>query len=1013
MTAPEPDPPDREDALYDSYLDGALAGTAEEPVAFLARHGGVSPEVRARIEALHRLSRRVKEPPRRPGPARVAEPGLPRVRFGEFRLLRRIGAGGMGVVYEAEQESLGRLAAVKVLRPDLLVSPEARERFRREAQAVARLRHPHIVSVLSAGEEEGTLWIALDLVAGRGLNVVIREEVGRGSAVAPARAARLAARIARALEYAHARGVVHRDVKPANILVGPGDEPFLLDFGVARDADAGPTLAGPFVGSIPWAPPEQLAGRSVDGRADVYGLGATLYQCLTGRVPFEGDTVDRAIHRILHEDAVPPGRLRSGIPRDLEAVVLKALEKDPDRRYPGAGAFAEDLEAVLEFRPVRARPPGPARRLRAWARLHPAWAAGAATAALAAAVLAGSAVAREAEARERVRLEALDEVAAARAHLRSFREQRDAAAGLEKEVGDTRDLLESRWLPPETDAALDGKEEALRRRRHDRETAFHEVLDRLRRAERLDPGAEGVDPLRAELYLEKWRDAETARDRDAAEIYRALVAESDPDGALSRAAFGKGSVSFRTDAPGAEVHLFRFREEAEVRTGGERRLVPVPRGTAPVAPGSFAFRVARGAGELRPGDLVLEVAGRADLGGAWIQRGGGGLERGDRMVSVDGTAIEDIHGFEEAFGLAEGSGPAREHALVLDHAGKRVELSAASLEAGVGDLRALAQMGGLPARVLSGGVLRDTLLPPGLLLRPTATPLPLGPWSMAGVLPLEGLGLEPGGWLAVLRAPGREDQRMLFVAQAGEVLVLSVPLVPAGSLPAEFQRIPFPDGSSVLLLDREVTSAEYLEFLNDPATLSRVPPRGPDLRLVPRNRPDSVAGHWKRGADGLFALGPGWLPDWPVLGVSYEDAVEYASWRTARDRPLGGRGVYALPTLEEWLQAGGRDNRPWVCGSRMRPKWTKSCYARRRAYPEPGLRFPRDESPLGVFDMAGSVAEWTDDLYDRAQGTRRVAGGCWAWSKMDLFQIWGGQGWAPQIAGDETGFRLVLREAAR
>jgi formylglycine-generating enzyme required for sulfatase activity len=150
-----------------------------------------------------------------------------------------------------------------------------------------------------------------------------------------------------------------------------------------------------------------------------------------------------------------------------------------------------------------------------------------------------------------------------------------------------------------------------------------------------------------------------------------------------------------------------------------------------------------------------------------------------------------------------------------------------------------------------------------------------------------------------------------------------------------------------------------------------------------------------------------------VLGVSYDDAEAYAAWRTARDRPLGGRGVYGLPTLAEWTFAAGHYGRRWVWGNRMRPKWCKSCFSRRHALPEPGLRYPRDESPYGLLDMAGSVAEWLDDWYDRSQNLRRIEGGSWAWAKMDYFRVWGAQGWAPGTTGDETGFRLVLREAAR
>jgi hypothetical protein len=1012
MSGPAPGSPDPEGDLYDSYLDGALAGTAEDPAAFLARHVEAGPEVRARILALHRISRRGPAAP--PSARREAEPGLPHERLGGFRLLRRIGAGGMGLVFEAEQESLGRLAAVKVLRPDLLISPEARERFRREAQAVARLRHPHIVSVLAAGEDGGVRWMAMDLVAGRGLDEVIAADVAAGSPPAPARAARWGARIARALEYAHARGIVHRDVKPSNIRIAPDDEPFLLDFGVAREEGGGPTLTGPFVGSVPWAAPEQLAGRPVDGRADVYALGATIYHCLTGRSPFEGGTVDRVIHRTLHEDPEPPGRVRPGVPRDLDAVVLKALEKDPARRYAGAGEMAADLEAVLDFRPVRARPPGPLRRVRAWARVHPAMAAGAVTAVAAVAVLAGTAVAREAEARRRVRLEAAEEVERARARLSSYRAQREASEGLERNVASLGELFESSWLTPAQDAEFDRKEEALAALRQKREAAFHEVLDHLRRAERLDPAVAGVEDVRARLYLEKWREAETAADAQAAGFYRALVAAHDPDGALSRAAFGRGTVTFACPAPGAEVHLFRYREEAELRPGGERRLVPVPRGTPPVPPGTFAFRVVRGAGNLRPGDLILEVAGRPVPGGAWILRGGGGTERGDRVLSVGGAPIEEIFDLETALRSPDGERAAAGKEAVLDRRGAPVTVKAEVLDAEgeAGDLRALAEGGGVPARVLSGGAVREIVLPAGLRLRPTAAPLLVGPWSLEGKVPVKDAGLEPGGWLALLRAPGFEEQRLSFYVEAGVPLQVQAGLAAEGTSPEGFVRVVPTKFAPFWMQDREATCAEYLEFLNDPAGPAQASGPAGAPRFVPRGR-SSNGQHWKRGLDGLYALGDGFKADWPVLGVSFEDATYYAAWRTARDRPLAGRGAFGLPVLEEWLEAGGRDQRYWVWGNRMRPKWAKTCFARPRAYPEPGLRFPRDESVLGVLDMAGSVAEWCDDWYDAAKIHRRVAGGSWAWAKMDQCKIWGGQGWIPQVTGDDVGFRLALREVSR
>ncbi|MCK6462108.1 MAG: serine/threonine protein kinase, partial [Planctomycetes bacterium] len=254
---------------FDIYLDACLAGTAEDPLVFFARHPGLDGETRARIEEMHRRAA-LRAPPR----------SLPFERLGEFRLLRRLGAGGMGTVYLARQESLDRDVALKVLRPELQGSREAAERFRREAVAVARLKHGNIVGVHAIGEAEGVQYIALDLVDGRNLDEILAEAAGRGETIPWRDAARWAAGIARALEHAHARGVIHRDVKPSNIRVTPDGKPLLLDFGIARDT-AGGTLTATFAGSPLYAAPEQLSGATLDARADVYGLGATLYQCLT------------------------------------------------------------------------------------------------------------------------------------------------------------------------------------------------------------------------------------------------------------------------------------------------------------------------------------------------------------------------------------------------------------------------------------------------------------------------------------------------------------------------------------------------------------------------------------------------------------------------------------------------------------------------------------------------------------------------------------------------------------
>jgi hypothetical protein len=1005
-----------EEVAYESYLDAALRGAAEEPAVFLARHPEVGPVERARIEALHRLALGAPKRPAAPPPGAAAEPGLPWERLGDFRLLRRLGAGGMGMVFEAEQAPLGRTVALKVIRPHLRTSPEAMERFRREARAAARLRHPNIVAVLSAGEQEGVRWIAMDLAPGEGLDGILARARDRGEPVPPARAARWGARLARALEFAHARGIVHRDVKPSNVRVGPDDQPLLLDFGIARDEDAASTITGPFLGSPHYASPEQIAGLRSDGRVDVYGLGATLYECLSGAPPFPAGTVDRVIHRVLTEDPRPLRGARPGIPRDLEAVVLRALEKNPEGRYAGAREMAEDLEALLEFRPVKARPAGLGRRLRSWARARPALASAAATGIAAALALGAFLAVSAREAAMRTRREAAGEVAAARERLEAFRRGRAQADEAEKEMARLHGVVETMYFTEGQDREIETLEDRVHALRRDREGAFHAALEHLRRAEQIDPAVESADPVRAALYLERWRDSAAAGDGPAAEFYRGLALSHDPGGTVTRGALGAAEASILSDPPGAEVHLFRFVERAGSGDEGEARLVPVPvRGTPGVPPGSFALRVVRGAGGLVPGDLLVEVAGFPVRDSVLVTRGAGAVERLARLVSADGEPIRDEWEAEQVSGApVPGTTPKTERVLVFEKGGRRTEVRGADLAAlgiEVAGPRAVAEAGAVPARAWTGGALRDVVLPEGLALRPTAIPLPLSPATVFGRTPMERVSLERGSYLAVFRMAGREEQRFQVRIEPGpQANVLRVSLLPEGTTPPGFVRIPAvtPRDRPFWIQEREVTSAEYLEFLNDPETLAAID-GGKRRELVPRGSMDAEA-HWPRGKDGRFALSADWRADWPALGITYGAAVAYAGWRTRRQRAAGGTALYSLPAFGQWLLAGCASDRFYVFGNRFRAKWAKSCYARRRAYPEPVLRFPRDESPHGVFDMAGGVSEWLDDWFDEPRGLRKLAGGSWAYAKSEMFKIYGSLGFPPDRAGDEAGLRLVRVE---
>ena len=267
---------------------------------------------------------------------------------GGYRVRAVAGRGGMGVVYRADDLALGRQVALKVIAPQLAGDPRFRERFARETRIAAGLEHPHVVPVYGAGEEAGQLFIAMRFVDGTDLQGLLRE-----GALAPERAVGIVAQVAQALDAAHARGLVHRDVKPSNVLVanlGATEQAYLTDFGLTRDAAAGDglTAAGEWVGTLAYVAPEQIRGEPVDARADIYALGAVLYQSLTGQVPFPVESELEAL--AAHLDEPPPRPSEGGAPRALDAVVERAMSKDPSRRFRSAGDLGRAAVAAVEGR---------------------------------------------------------------------------------------------------------------------------------------------------------------------------------------------------------------------------------------------------------------------------------------------------------------------------------------------------------------------------------------------------------------------------------------------------------------------------------------------------------------------------------------------------------------------------------------------------------------------------------------------------------------------------------------
>ncbi len=425
------------DAVVESILQRCRRGERPE----LEEYAGRYPELAGRLRdvfpalVLIEAAGSVNDAPTRPAPP-PAEPAEPPARLGDYRLLREVGRGGMGLVYEAVQESLGRHVALKVLPPAVARRGSFLERFRREARAAARLHHTNIVPVYGVGQEGGISYYAMQFIPGQGLDAVLKDVRRlRGSAAEPAGAApasgstgsvavarslltddfppgpqtpsgttalaspppaptenpsslgsqpearyyravaRLGLQAAEALAYAHAQGVLHRDVKPSNLLLDARGNLWVTDFGLAKAEDSEDlTNTGDIVGTLRYMAPERFEGKA-DARSDVYALGVTLYELLTLRLPFAA--ADRAglIGQINRGVPVPPRQLAPLLPRDLETVVSKAMAREPSARYAGAAALADDLRCFLENRPVKARRASAAERLRRWCRRNPAVAA--------------------------------------------------------------------------------------------------------------------------------------------------------------------------------------------------------------------------------------------------------------------------------------------------------------------------------------------------------------------------------------------------------------------------------------------------------------------------------------------------------------------------------------------------------------------------------------------------------------------------------------------------------------
>jgi serine/threonine protein kinase/tetratricopeptide (TPR) repeat protein len=384
------------DSLAESFLSRYRRGERPSLTEYTSRH----PEIANQIQELFPALAELEELGSALGPTHRMSTAAPS-RLGEYRIIREIGRGGMGVVFEAVQESLDRRVALKLLPAGPGTPPQLLDRFHREACIAARLHHGHIVPVFGVGVENGLSYYAMQYIAGQGLDEVLKQirarRVGSTAVGAETKAAgdpssasmvlcentaeyyrniaRLGEQAAEALDYAHSQGVLHRDVKPSNLLLDAGGYLWVTDFGLARSNDTDDlTQTGDVLGTPRFMAPERFRG-AADARSDVYSLGATLYELLTLEPAFAETDRPKLMEMVLRGRFLPPRHIEPATPRDLETIIAKSMATEPNSRYPSAAALADDLRRFVAGEPIAARPPGALERAAKWSRRNPAWAA--------------------------------------------------------------------------------------------------------------------------------------------------------------------------------------------------------------------------------------------------------------------------------------------------------------------------------------------------------------------------------------------------------------------------------------------------------------------------------------------------------------------------------------------------------------------------------------------------------------------------------------------------------------
>ncbi len=906
--------------------------------------------------------------------------------IGPFTVVRVLGAGGMGKVYLARDTKLNRTVALKVMSADLAGEPDMKKRFLREAQTAAKLDHPHIVKVFEVGEAAnpqgpGQPYIAMEYVEGTDLAKLLYPQ---GSSLPLREALEYVRQAAEALGYAHKQGLVHRDVKPANILVTVAGQAKLTDFGLARGVggDASRlTKTGQVMGTPHYMSPEQWEAQpeKIQAPADQYSVGAMLYEVLTGDPPF-ADTRDMRVlaAKALGQDPPAPRTKNPKVHPDLETIALKALEKEPEKRYASCEDLAKDLGRFLAGETIAARPAGRIERATKWARRNRQLAGALAAAALAVLVLVG------------VLAMGVWNRHAARNNLRSrldslqSQARKQLADGDYETAGKTHDELAAKIQEARASALLEadaaeGGLELGRKQLQDRLQAEHRLAEAQEARSAYDAAAEESRKLQGELQAERAQVPVWADRTAKAHLYQLDAGARRAEGALLQAE-RRIVLAYET----------AIQADRAVGAAGELAAFYWERFLATEAGAAGAAEDYRGRCLALDHEFNLGYAARFQTGG---------------RVSFDTLpSSADLYLFRyEPDGPRLLPRPFRPAGLNLP----------AAVPADAGDA-------GSPAY-----------------------PALWGPANWVGTTPLAGLELSPGSYLFLIRSLGKRDTRYPVFIRRGhdwksekDGRPVPVPLYTDAEIGQDFVYIPpgpflmgepkelgtssaresvepWVDG---FFMGRfEVSTAEYVEFLNDRAFhaadgLTGFRDAQDRLRRVPRAAPHDQS-HWLADGEDIRA---GWDLSWPIFAVSWEDAEAYARWKNSVlvDPADPATWSLALAADEEWEKsARGVDGRAFPWGTAFDAALCLSPQSfpeGERPNPQACGYKPDDESVYGVRDLGSSVREWCED-WEMRDEFRLVRSGSWNLSDTSGFRCAYRDGGSPATVRAYLGFRLVRR----